>query len=541
MLKLATILDNPGEPPTETRFRDPQILKNLGYNGKVIYPTTGLSGLLESETIESEAMRVWVEGRYDYIDKLIQATRESGLQVWVNYDAPSLARELISQSTSCSHQPDVLCPASDEMLSISGRCLERMLSRFDPVDGVVLRVGDNDAHRLGYLVGNDIYSPHCAKCSSVDRIERLVRYIQFFYNLVVKKLGRSLIVRAWNVRPGGLHDQPDLCRKLLSKLPKDDKLILSFKFTHTDFWRYQAWNPSSLVCGDRPVIYELQCQREFEGKGGIPNYQASLWRDGMPECEESIGLAEVSSQVNFAGVWAWVRGGGWGGPFVTHENWIDANVWSVPRLADNPTLNVTDLAKTWISDQLGYRNRSAAEAILQTLENSPTSVLESFYIGPYARLKKDPWYPAGHFIQDDLLDAEAGWSIVRRLPENVLEEVIHEKQRAVERLARDRHLLQQASSKFGDSTGEGLVNSMLYAESFAEAIRDLISGMVSYRRMQGDDDPGLVRRVQKRLRACQSSWNHHTQRYSGYTGTATAFRSENLWDFTQAILDETIG
>src|SRR5690606_33238860 len=122
-----------------------------------------------------------------------------------------------------------------------------------------------------------------------------------------------------------MHDSVELCQRIAARLPgeeADDRLVLSFKFTQTDFWRYQRWNPSSLTFGGRPILYELQCQREFEGKGGVPNWQAPLWRDGAPEVAEDVaGLANVADRVNLAGLWAWVRGGGWGGPFVASESW----------------------------------------------------------------------------------------------------------------------------------------------------------------------------------------------------------------------------
>ncbi|MAE61172.1 MAG: hypothetical protein CMJ49_07430, partial [Planctomycetaceae bacterium] len=267
MLVLATILDNPGEPPAETQYRNPQVLRDLGYTGVVDYATTGLSGLLTPDTPGDAEMRQWVGEQYQQTRRTLADARSAGLDVYLTYDAPTLSRELVGSAMTCTDQPDVLCPAAYELMDMSGQCLEGLIKQFDPVAGVVLRLGDTDAHRLSFLIGNDVYAPHCARCGSMGRAHRLDRYIRFFYDLVVQKLDRQLIVRAWNVRPGGLHDQVDLAARVANMLPIDDRLILSFKFTQTDFWRYQPWNPSSLVFGDRPIIYELECQREFEGKG----------------------------------------------------------------------------------------------------------------------------------------------------------------------------------------------------------------------------------------------------------------------------------
>ena len=42
MFTLATILDNPGEPPADTRYRDVNLLRQMGYDGVAIYGSTGL-------------------------------------------------------------------------------------------------------------------------------------------------------------------------------------------------------------------------------------------------------------------------------------------------------------------------------------------------------------------------------------------------------------------------------------------------------------------------------------------------------------------
>ncbi len=535
----ATILDNPGEPLAQTRYRDPMQLRDLGYSDLVIYPTTGLSGLLQPDTIAAGDIRRWVAEQYEHVEQTIVAATRAGLKVWLTYDAPSLARELVGNAMTCVRDAGVLCPGSPELLDMIGQCVDATLARFADVEGLVLRLGDNDAHRTPYLVGNDLYTPHCARCSEISRVDRLVRYIHFFRELVIDKLGRRLIVRAWNVRPGGLHDDALLAQQVMAKLPDDDRVLLSFKFTQADFWRYQQWNPSSLVCGDRPVIYELECQREFEGKGAMPNYQPPLWRDGMPEVAGGFGLAQAEEKVNLAGLWAWVRGGGYGGPYLSTggETWIDANVVAVPQLAANPRANLDDLARSWIRDRMGCEDPAAIEAMHQALTHSTQTALESFYIGPYARARNQAWYPSGSFIQDDLIDAEAGRSLIQRLPDNVLDEVIAEKQRAVERVARDRRAIQQAAGGIGRGQGDALVHQMQYTESLVETLSHLLAAMVHHRRQRRRADAAQARALAEAVHHCQSYWNHH-QRYANFRGTATAFRSENLWEVTQGLLDD---
>ncbi|MEX0774934.1 MAG: hypothetical protein WD042_04365 [Phycisphaeraceae bacterium] len=547
MLKFATILDNPGEPQPETRYRNPEELVRLGYNGLVIYETTGLSGVDSPESVGTGEMRRWVERQSQNVGETIHRAAKAGLGVYIVYDTLSLPRTVVERHMSdmvCKNRPTTLCPASEKAVEYSVRAVESLMGQWPELAGVVLRFGDNDAARLPYLVGNDIYQPHCARCSLLGRADRIVLILEQFHKLVVGKLNKRLIARAWNVRPNGMHDSVELAQRIAPKLPgepRDDRFILSFKFSETDFWRYQRWNPSSLVFGDRPIMYELQCQREFEGKGGIPNWQVPLWQHGYPEtldAEPRQGLAMVADQVNLAGLWAWVRGGGWGGPFTKNEAWIDANVVAVPLLADDPKIDAATLADKWIRQRLRVTDDRAAEALGKILADSAQFVLKGFYIGPFARQRQVPWHPNGDWIQDDLIDVQAAWRMIQRLPDSELDQVVQEKKEAVEQVAADSALLQQVMTDSTRNALEPLVNTLHYAESLFETLRDLLAGLAAFRRYQRTRDASHAATARQRLLAAQSYWNHHSQRHGSLPGCATAFREANFWDVTQRILNE---
>jgi len=547
---LATLIENPGEPEVQTRYQDPAQLKALGYNGLVIYESTALSGVQNIEAIAPDELRRWVGFCVDHISRTAEAAQEAGLSVYLFYDVLTLPTDVVERGAAglcCKGRPQTLCPASEQALELSANALESLLARWPGTQGVVLRFGDTDAQRLPHLVGNDLYSPHCPRCSQLGPAERANVFIHRFHRLVVDQFGKRLIVRAWNVRPGGMHDMPELAKRIADNLPgdpDDDRLMLSFKFTDTDFWRYQRWNRSSLVCGGRPILYELQCQREFEGKGGVPNWQAPLWRNGCSECadidDEVHGLADAAKRVNLAGLWAWVRGGGWGGPFVKNEQWIDANVFAVPMLADDPGADLDQIAQRWVSQRLGADD-DAHEKLIDLLKNSAEFVRKAFYISPFARARPNPWHPSADWIQDDLLDAQAAWRIIQQLNDSQLEEAVQEKREAAEAVSLHRAALQQLVGDRRHKSIEPLVNSLLYTESFFEALRDLIAGLVAYRRYLKANDAALAGVVQKKLFSAQNHWNHHAQRFGSLPGAATAFREENFWDVTQDILAQVDG
>ncbi|MBI1337535.1 MAG: hypothetical protein GC164_11295 [Phycisphaera sp.] len=557
MLKLATILDNPGEPLAESRYRDPRVLREMGFNGVILFETVGLSGLDGPDSVADTELRRWVSHQFERVEQRVRAAKEAGLDAYVVFDTLTLARDVVERQVAaltCKGRPTTLCPGSDAAIEKSVASLESMLNRLPDAAGVVLRFGDNDASRLPYLVGNDIHIPHCSRCSPLGRADRIVRVLDRFYEAVVNKLNRRLIARAWNVRPDGMHDSAELCQRLAKRLPgnpddpNDHRFVLSFKFTQTDFWRYQSWNPSSLVFGNRPIIYELECQREFEGKGGIPNWQAPLWRDGPPEMQDPrenpmidkpmAGLARVSEVANVAGLWAWVRGGGWGGPFVTNETWIDANVFAVPKLADDPQLDLDQLADDWIANRLEITEPALTQAIKSLLEDSPNIVLYGFYIGPYAKALGKPWHPNSDWIQDDMIDAQSAWRIVQHLGDAGLDEAVREKQLAVDAIARHRARIQMLIDDRRHKHIEPLMHMLVYAESLLETLRDLVTGLVAYRKYQRSKDTGLAKLTRERLLMSQSHWQHHTQRHGSLPGAATAFRENQFWELTQRILSE---
>jgi hypothetical protein len=550
MFKLATLLDNPGEPTMASRYRSADELKALGYNGVVLYETTGLSGVEAEDSVGSGEMKRWIHQQFESISQKVAGFKKAGLSVYISYDALSLARNVVSKEPgpyTCARKPGVLCPASEPAIEASVRALKALLTRFPDVAGVVLRVGDNDASRVPYLIGNDIYLPHCARCSHLGRADRIVSIVEAFYGPVVEQLNKRLILRAWNVKPNGLHDSVDLCKRVVARLPgkpEDDRLVLSFKFTQTDFWRYQKWNAASLACGGRPVIYELQCQREFEGKGAIPNWQVPLWRNGMPETEnpnDTGGLANVAGKINLVGLWAWVRGGGWGGPFINNEQWIDANVYAVPRLADNPSMSLEKLAQDWVQHRLGLGKDPAGAQIERILFDSPQMILMGFYIRAFAKIKSDGWHPNADWIQDDLVDAQAAWRIIQRLPLDQLDSVITEKQQAVDLVTAARDALSQVVTEANRSRIEPLVNTLDYGGSLFLALRDLLTGLVAYRRHLESNDAASAEVCRERLHDVQNHWAQHTQDHSSLPGAATAFREHQLWELTEQVLTELGG
>jgi len=191
---------------------------------------------------------------------------------------------------------------------------------------------------------------------------------------------------------------------------------------------------------------------------------------------------------------------------------------------------------------------------MKILNHSTQVTLQGFYLGPLAREnargnaresgrhsgrgKANPWHPNADWIQDDLLDAEAAWRIVQRLPETVLDEVIREKREAVERTSQDQAALRLELSDANRSTVEPLLHTLDYAQALFSALRDLLAGLVAYRRYQAHPSPAAAQLCRDHLVSAQTHWNHHTQRTGSLHGAATAFREVGFWELTERILGE---
>ncbi|MCG8508398.1 MAG: hypothetical protein MI741_04140, partial [Rhodospirillales bacterium] len=184
------------------------------------------------------------------------------------------------------------------------------------------------------------------------------------------------------------------------------------------------------------------------------------------------------------------------------------------------------------------KDEAIAAQVLEILEHSAEIARQAFYIGPFADQKSEPWHPNADWVQDDLIDANAAWRMIQRVPEARLDEVVAEKQLAAEQISRDRAALQNLVADRVHHRLEPLLSTLIYAESLCETLRDFLAGLVAYRRYLRAGQPGAAETVRQKILSAQTSWNHHTQRHGALPGAATAFRENGFWELTQKILGE---
>ena len=97
MLKLATLIENPGEPGVESQYHDPQTLKALGYNAQVLYGTTALSGIESADVIDDPELRRWVQQTDDRLGHEAAAAVDAGLDIYLFYDVLALPKSVVAR------------------------------------------------------------------------------------------------------------------------------------------------------------------------------------------------------------------------------------------------------------------------------------------------------------------------------------------------------------------------------------------------------------------------------------------------------------
>jgi len=122
-----------------------------------------------------------------------------------------------------------------------------------------------------------------------------------------------------------------------------------------------------LALGRHQQIVEVQCAREYEGKGAFPNYVAHAVIDGFEEHQyrknegKISNLKELYATGKLAGIWTWSRGGGWEGPYPKSELWCELNAWVMAQWANHPTETEESVFHRYARNVLNLNEKDAAK------------------------------------------------------------------------------------------------------------------------------------------------------------------------------------
>ncbi|MCD8166405.1 MAG: hypothetical protein LUE93_09965 [Bacteroides sp.] len=321
-LILDMVHHNPGDRFTESNFLDPSYLKNYGYTGQVIndFQFVHCAILFESlnDTLfaEESPERKWIERQALHIDSLLTACHAQGIKAYYFTDIIVLPKKIkeIYYDQICDKQGriDLRRPKTQEIHRIM---IREIFQRFPALDGLVIRVGETYLHNVPYHTGNGpiprdetkwLHNEDQASDGGEEIHRLLIRLLQ---EEVCIHAGKTLIYRTWDF--GFFHTQPAYYLSVTDSIPPHPDLYFAIKHVEGDYHRTFNFNPT-LGTGKHKQIVEIQCQREYEGKGAYPNYIAAGVLNGFEEYKDHPGirsLNELKKNRNFAGIWSWSPGG----------------------------------------------------------------------------------------------------------------------------------------------------------------------------------------------------------------------------------------
>ncbi len=230
--------------------------------------------------------------------------------------------------------------------------------------------------------------------------ERVADFFGAMQQLVVGEIGKELIARTWWVGDPSIHTDPAMYKTAVSQLQSASTWVC-IKNTH-EFWGSQPLNPT-IAAATHPVIVEYQGCREYDGMGSVPVVLAEHY------CSRFRQLALLQP----AGVWAWVKFGGSGGKyripyFYGFEDWTEANVYLIGRLAWDPVAEPNRLLREFAVLKVGPQNARDYARIMALSEDARNR-------GMYVRAicEDNPWHPMfptyrNYFYAGELVAAEDG-------------------------------------------------------------------------------------------------------------------------------------
>ena len=314
--------NNPGLLPYESNYTNPEFLRLRGYEGKVFcFSDSAQFALLwdkfdrdifppsSSEREEVLSAKKRIKEKYNHAKKY-------GLRVYFMMDIISLPAKVVEkygEEILTDGKIDIMKPFTKTLMDY---LFDEMFDEFSDLDGLYIRYGENyvgPKYRMPLFRGN---TPIIGDAVTYHRY--LVNYLR--QKVCVEK-NKEIMYRSW-----GSEDNEKAYIDITDSIEPHKNLYFCIKHTAGDFHRNTRFN-QQLNIGKHQQVVEVQCAREYEGKGAYPNYVGAGVINGFEELadyasEENICLRDVINTPGslIKGIWTWSRGGGWNGPYITGAN-----------------------------------------------------------------------------------------------------------------------------------------------------------------------------------------------------------------------------
>jgi hypothetical protein len=350
---------NPGEALTSSKFTNPEFVKRSGFNIQVlndfIFPTAAVTFNAFDETIfpVGSRERHWSDSILSVICANIKAAHAAGIKAYYFTDIVVLPKKLVDKYKS------QVCDANGKIsfekpltIDLHKQMFAELFRKFPDLDGLVIRTGETYLNNVPFHTGNN---------PIIEKYKSHITLLQLLRDEVCVRYNKTIIYRTWSF--GGMHEDPDYYLRVTNAIEPHPNLVFSIKHLKGDYQRTFPFNPTIGIGKHRQII-EVQCQREYEGKGAYPNYVMNGVINGFEEYDLTKHpncLNDVKENHNFAGVFSWSRGGGWVGPYISNEFWPKLNAFVLSAWANNPKLSEEDAFNRFMDAQ-GITSKTSRKA-----------------------------------------------------------------------------------------------------------------------------------------------------------------------------------
>lgn len=383
--------DNPGGNPYVTQYDDVDFLAERGLTGKVFFLSESAHLAIDWQDYDANIFPVgsagynWVQQKKEEYRAKYQEAKDAGLKVYFMMDfisLPNSMKTLYGDEILTNGKIDINKPKTKEIMA---EMMRELFEEFPEIDGIYPRYGESYVgYYSGYHFGNNPIAVSDTKANDHATL------LQFFRDEVCEKLDKEIVYRTWSTEVGenSFTTSKSLYLEITNQVEPHENLYIAIKHTAGDFWRNYTFN-ETIGIGNHKQIIEIQCAREYEGKGAFPNYIAGSVINGFPEYEWQMSadanqsLRDVVNCENsiIEGIWTWSRGGGWGGPYINgtevpegDELWCDLNAYVLHQWAQDTSRTDTSLVKQYAMEVLGM-NETDAENFVRFAELSSEAVL----------------------------------------------------------------------------------------------------------------------------------------------------------------------
>ncbi len=371
---------NPGEAPFPTTFLNPEKLNEFGYNGQVFKHINCAVGFAHYDAeifAQGTEEKAWLDAERARIKAEIQAARDAGIRIFYHIDLFVLPKKLVEiyRDAICDENGRISIE-KDKTLEIHRALFAEIFADFD-IDGLIVRHGETYLLDTPFHTGNGpvpLYGEFVDKPKEKPRFEKLLNFLR---DEVCVKHDKWLMFRTWDICKDRFHANPRYYLDVTDRIEPHEKLLFSIKHTQMDFFRRIPVNPC-LNTGRHKQIIEVQCQREYEGKGAYPNYVANGIINGFEEDQFGASIGKiVADETHFTGFYTWSRGGGWYGPYLKNEFWCELNSYVIAQWANDTSRSEEEIFRGF-AEKHGITGDSY-EAFRELALKSATGVLKGRY------------------------------------------------------------------------------------------------------------------------------------------------------------------